>query len=83
MLQKLANRILADINNTIDRDRHHDNLATLHTCFFNGTTKPSFMERIEGLNESEGSGVKPYVEMLIDNFVHGEDYIFNKAVYLT
>jgi hypothetical protein len=80
ILYGLANRILHDLNNTIDKERHDENLSTLHTCFFNKITSATLV--IPGLDEADGEGVKPYIEMLIDNIVHGNEETFGQAVYL-
>lgn len=82
VIYSLVNKILCDINNSMDREQHHKNLSSIHTCLFNRINNSSFAGTVDGFNEREGLGVKPYVEMLISNIVYGEIDIFNHAMYL-
>ena len=66
----------------MDREQHHENLAIIHTCFFNRVHHKDFNHLIPALNRTEGDGIKPYLEMLIDNLVYGDEDIYNLAIEL-
>lgn len=76
VLRELANKILIDINNTDDSDKHHGNLSIVHTCFFNKINATNFNQIIYGLQQDEAAGIKPYVEMLINSIVYGGEETF-------
>ena len=54
------------VNNTSDKEKHFDNINIIHTCFFNRVKSNNFTKQIPGLNQLDGYGVAPYVEMIIN-----------------
>lgn len=72
LLIGLANQTISNINNTLDKNQHHLNMSYIHTAFFNRYPQST---DIPGLVSFD-----PYVEMLIDTFVYGEDEVYQQAV---